>query len=120
MQPKVFYDWGSRVQIGPLGWWNVGETATLDDGRVVHVGSVDLDGMAIAWSEERLQAMVATSDAFNSTDEALACADRTADQQRPGRAVQADRRARSPGARAVRAGSGIGHDRAGGASWLSR
>ncbi len=54
MKAKVYYDMGRRVQIGPLGYWKVGDAVGLEDGRAVHVGSVDLDGMAIAWTETHL------------------------------------------------------------------
>lgn len=53
--PKVYYDWSPRrIQVGPLGFWRVGDSIPYEGSEYL-VGSVDWDGMAIAWSTEYLE-----------------------------------------------------------------
>ena len=52
-EPKVYYDRERQVMVGPLGYWKVGDTFEIK-GRTYHVGSVDLDGGAVAWEHDYL------------------------------------------------------------------
>lgn len=56
MKPKVFYDHGQRILVGPLGFWRAGDSLS-HDGREFFVGSVDWDGMAICYSGEYLDGL---------------------------------------------------------------
>lgn len=46
---------GVHFQIGPLGYWKVGDTPIMEDGTILVVGSLDLDGMAHAYPHEAIE-----------------------------------------------------------------
>lgn len=55
-EPKVYFDRGWQMLLGPLGYWRVGDEIPLN-GTTYHVGSVDLDGGAVSWSTEYLEGL---------------------------------------------------------------
>jgi hypothetical protein len=54
MKVKIYHDHGRRVKIGPLGFFRIGDRLTIR-GQERVVATVDLDGMANAYSLDVLE-----------------------------------------------------------------